>query len=36
MLIRPFQILRDLNTLTVTVRLVGQSKAQSILVFERE
>ncbi len=33
---RQFDLSRDLNTLTVTVRLVGQSKAQSILVFERE
>jgi hypothetical protein len=33
---RQIELSRDLNTLTVTVRLVGQSKPQSILVFERE
>jgi hypothetical protein len=33
---RQIELSRDLKTLTVTVRLVGQSKPQSILVFERE
>jgi len=33
---RRFELSPDLKTLTVTVRQVGQSKPQSILVFERE
>jgi hypothetical protein len=33
---RQIEVSRDLKTLTVTVRLVGQSKPQSILVFDRE
>jgi hypothetical protein len=33
---RQIEVSRDLNTLTVTVRLVGQRKPQSILVFGRE
>jgi hypothetical protein len=33
---RQIELSRDLKTLTVTVRLVSQSKPQSILVFERE
>jgi hypothetical protein len=33
---RQVEISKDLKTLTVTVRLVGQSYPQSILVFERE
>jgi hypothetical protein len=33
---RQIELSRDLKTLTVTVRLVGQSKPQSILVFNRE
>jgi len=28
--------IRDLKTLTVTVRMVGQSRPQSILVYDRE
>ena len=33
---RQIELSGDLKTLTVTVRLVGQSKPQSILVYERE
>jgi hypothetical protein len=33
---RQIELSRDLKTLTVTVRLVGQSKPQSILVYDRE
>ncbi len=33
---RQIELSRDLKTLTVTVRLVGQSKPQSILVYNRE
>ena len=33
---RQSELSRDLKTLTVTVRLVGQSKPQSILVYDRE
>jgi hypothetical protein len=33
---RQIELSRDLKTLTVTVRLVGQSKPQSILVYSRE
>jgi hypothetical protein len=33
---RQMELSKDLNTLTVTVRLVDQNKPQSILVFERE
>ena len=33
---RLIELSRDLKTLTVTVRVVGQSKPQSILVFDRE
>jgi hypothetical protein len=33
---RQMELSRDLNTLTVTVHLVGQSKPQSILVYTRE
>jgi hypothetical protein len=33
---RQIALSKDLKTLTVTVRLVGQSKPQSILVFDRE
>jgi hypothetical protein len=33
---RQIELSRDLKTLTMTVRLVGQSKPQSILVFDRE
>jgi hypothetical protein len=33
---RQIALSKDLKTLTVTVRLVGQNKPQSILVFERE
>jgi hypothetical protein len=33
---RQIELSPDLKTLTVTVRLVGQSRPQSILVFERE
>ena len=33
---RQIELAPDLKTLTVTVRLVGQSQPQSILVFERE
>jgi len=33
---RQIELSPDLKTLTVTMRLVGQSKPQSILVFERE
>ena len=33
---RQIELSKDLNTLTLTVRLVGQSYPQSILVFERE
>ena len=32
---RQIELSRDLKTLTVTVRLVGQSKPQSILVYDR-
>jgi hypothetical protein len=33
---RQIELSRDLKTLTLTVRLVGQSKPQSILVYSRE
>ncbi|HEX3949504.1 MAG TPA: hypothetical protein VHW95_06610 [Steroidobacteraceae bacterium] len=33
---KQIQLSRDLKTLTVTVRLVGQSKPESILVYNRE
>jgi hypothetical protein len=33
---RQIELSPDLKTLTVTERLVGQSKSQSILVFERD
>jgi hypothetical protein len=33
---RQIELSRDLKTLTVTVRLVGQSRPQSILVYDRE
>jgi hypothetical protein len=33
---RQIELSGDLNTLTVTVRLVGQSKPQSVLVYNRE
>jgi hypothetical protein len=33
---RQIELSRDLNTLTVTVRLVGQSRPQSILAYDRE
>jgi hypothetical protein len=33
---RQIELSKDLKTLTVTVRLVGQSKPQSILVYNRE
>jgi hypothetical protein len=33
---RQIELSPDLKTLTVTMRLVGQSRPQSILVFERE
>ena len=33
---RQIELSPDLKTLTVTMRLVGQSQPQSILVFERD
>ena len=33
---RQIELSRDFKALTVSMRLVGQSKPQSILVFERE
>jgi len=33
---RQIELSTDLKTLTVTVRLVGQSRPQSILVYDRE
>jgi hypothetical protein len=33
---RRIELSRDLKTLTVTVHLVGQSKPQSILVYDRQ
>jgi hypothetical protein len=33
---RQIELSTDLKTLTMTVRLVGQSRPKSILVFDRE
>ena len=33
---RQIELSKDLKTLTVTVRLVGQSRPQSVLVYDRE
>jgi len=33
---RQIELSRDLKTLTVTVRLVGQSSPESILVYDRQ